>query len=170
MMRRAPGSRTRRRHSDRRNRRVGKGASSRRATRLHCLECVRLPRWVMAGLVPATPLNKARPCPVIGVAGTSPAMTQDLVHLIQKMFGLSRGHASLCPPYGSSCGRRITPRLPPCAAARSLRRRTRPRRGRRRCARRAAAPGAATRRGYATAAARCCASARCRARHHPPRR
>jgi hypothetical protein len=30
---------------------------------------------VMAGLVPATPLNKARPCHMIGVAGTSPAMT-----------------------------------------------------------------------------------------------
>ncbi len=29
----------------------------------------------MAGLVPATPINMARPCPVIGVAGTSPAMT-----------------------------------------------------------------------------------------------
>jgi hypothetical protein len=33
------------------------------------------PLWVMAGLVPATPLNKALPCPVIGVAGSSPAMT-----------------------------------------------------------------------------------------------
>ena len=30
---------------------------------------------VMAGLVPATPINTARPCPDIGVAGTSPAMT-----------------------------------------------------------------------------------------------
>jgi hypothetical protein len=30
---------------------------------------------VMAGLVPATPLNKARPCHMIGVAGISPAMT-----------------------------------------------------------------------------------------------
>jgi hypothetical protein len=30
---------------------------------------------VMAGLVPATPLNKARPCHMIGVAGTSPVMT-----------------------------------------------------------------------------------------------
>src|SRR5947209_189092 len=29
----------------------------------------------MAGLVPATPLNRARPCHMIGVAGTSPAMT-----------------------------------------------------------------------------------------------
>ena len=29
----------------------------------------------MAGLVPATPLNEAPPCPIIGVAGTSPAMT-----------------------------------------------------------------------------------------------
>src|SRR5262245_33955257 len=29
----------------------------------------------MAGLVPATPIYAARPCPVIGVAGTSPAMT-----------------------------------------------------------------------------------------------
>ena len=32
-------------------------------------------RKVMAGLVPATPLNKAGPCHMIGVAGTSPAMT-----------------------------------------------------------------------------------------------
>src|SRR5262249_28067934 len=32
--------------------------------------------WVMAGLVPATPLNKAPPCHMIGVAGTSPAMTK----------------------------------------------------------------------------------------------
>jgi hypothetical protein len=31
---------------------------------------------VMAGLVPATPLTKARPCHMIGVAGTSPAMTK----------------------------------------------------------------------------------------------
>ena len=30
---------------------------------------------VMAGLVPATPLNEAPPCHMIGVAGTSPAMT-----------------------------------------------------------------------------------------------
>jgi hypothetical protein len=30
---------------------------------------------IMAGLDPATPLNVARPCPMIGVAGTSPAMT-----------------------------------------------------------------------------------------------
>ncbi len=30
----------------------------------------------MAGLVPATPLSMARPCHVIGVAGTSPAMTK----------------------------------------------------------------------------------------------
>ena len=29
----------------------------------------------MAGLVPATPLIGARPCHMIGVAGTSPAMT-----------------------------------------------------------------------------------------------
>jgi hypothetical protein len=29
----------------------------------------------MAGLVPATPLIRARPCHTIGVAGTSPAMT-----------------------------------------------------------------------------------------------
>jgi hypothetical protein len=33
----------------------------------------------MAGLVPATPLNKARPCHLIGVAGTSPAMTTSSV-------------------------------------------------------------------------------------------
>jgi hypothetical protein len=31
----------------------------------------------MAVLVPATPLKAARPCPIIGVAGTSPAMTAD---------------------------------------------------------------------------------------------
>jgi hypothetical protein len=31
----------------------------------------------MAGLVPATPPNKARPCHTIGVAGTSPAMTAE---------------------------------------------------------------------------------------------
>jgi hypothetical protein len=30
---------------------------------------------VMAGLVPATPLNMERPCHTIGVAGTGPAMT-----------------------------------------------------------------------------------------------
>src|ERR1700749_1612637 len=30
---------------------------------------------VIAGFVPATPISVARPCPVIGVAGTSPAMT-----------------------------------------------------------------------------------------------
>jgi hypothetical protein len=29
----------------------------------------------MAGLDPAIPLNKARPCPAIGIAGSSPAMT-----------------------------------------------------------------------------------------------
>jgi hypothetical protein len=34
-----------------------------------------LPKVVMSGLVPATPLNMARPCHMIGVAGTSPAMT-----------------------------------------------------------------------------------------------
>jgi hypothetical protein len=31
---------------------------------------------VMAGLVPAIRLNKARPCHMIGVAGTIPAMTR----------------------------------------------------------------------------------------------
>jgi hypothetical protein len=31
----------------------------------------------MAGLVPATPLNEGRLCHMIGVAGTSPAMTVD---------------------------------------------------------------------------------------------
>jgi hypothetical protein len=30
---------------------------------------------VMAGLLPATPINMAQPCFDIGVAGTSPAMT-----------------------------------------------------------------------------------------------
>src|ERR1700722_19461724 len=29
----------------------------------------------MAGLVPATPITGAPPCPIIGAAGTSPAMT-----------------------------------------------------------------------------------------------
>jgi hypothetical protein len=29
----------------------------------------------MAGLDPAIPLIKARPCPMIGIAGSSPAMT-----------------------------------------------------------------------------------------------
>ncbi len=33
---------------------------------------------VMAGLVPATPLNEARLCRMIGVAGTSPAMTANV--------------------------------------------------------------------------------------------
>ncbi len=32
----------------------------------------------MAGLVPASPITLARPCHMIGVAGTSPAMTVDL--------------------------------------------------------------------------------------------
>jgi hypothetical protein len=31
----------------------------------------------MAGLVPATPFTEARPCHIIGVAGTNPAMTKD---------------------------------------------------------------------------------------------
>jgi hypothetical protein len=31
--------------------------------------------FVMAGLVPATPFRKAPSCLMIGVAGTSPAMT-----------------------------------------------------------------------------------------------
>jgi hypothetical protein len=35
----------------------------------------RYPELVMAGLVPATPLSMARLCQMIGVAGTSPAMT-----------------------------------------------------------------------------------------------
>jgi hypothetical protein len=30
---------------------------------------------VMAGIDPAIPLIKARPCPMIGIAGSSPAMT-----------------------------------------------------------------------------------------------
>jgi hypothetical protein len=33
------------------------------------------PIRVIAGLVPATPLREAMPCRMIGVAGTSPAMT-----------------------------------------------------------------------------------------------
>jgi hypothetical protein len=32
-------------------------------------------RIVVAGLDPATPLNEARPCHMIGIAGSSPAMT-----------------------------------------------------------------------------------------------
>jgi hypothetical protein len=40
--------------------------------------------FVMGGLVPATPLIKARPCHMIGVAGTSPAMTEwGMSHLIR---------------------------------------------------------------------------------------
>ena len=31
----------------------------------------------MAGLDPAIPLSKAQPCHVIGIAGSSPAMTED---------------------------------------------------------------------------------------------
>jgi len=34
-------------------------------------------RVVIAGLGPATPINGARPCHLIGVAGTSPAMTRE---------------------------------------------------------------------------------------------
>jgi hypothetical protein len=34
-------------------------------------------RNVMAGLDPAIPVNKARPCHIIGIAGSSPAMTAD---------------------------------------------------------------------------------------------
>jgi hypothetical protein len=37
----------------------------------------RFMKAVMAGLVPATPLTEALPCHMIGVAGTSPAMTVD---------------------------------------------------------------------------------------------
>jgi hypothetical protein len=32
---------------------------------------------VMAGLDPAIPLRKAQPCHIIGIAGSSPAMTAD---------------------------------------------------------------------------------------------
>jgi hypothetical protein len=35
------------------------------------------PHVVIAGRVPATPIIMARECPVIGVAGTSPAMTEE---------------------------------------------------------------------------------------------
>jgi hypothetical protein len=31
----------------------------------------------MAGLVPAISLRKAKSCPIIGIAGTSPAMTTE---------------------------------------------------------------------------------------------
>jgi hypothetical protein len=39
---------------------------------------------VVAGLVPATPIILARPCPVIGVAGTSPAMTRVMGRLTEE--------------------------------------------------------------------------------------
>ena len=42
---------------------------------------------VIAGLVPATPIAKARPCHMIGVAGTSPAMT---FHEDRESFGLNQ--------------------------------------------------------------------------------
>jgi hypothetical protein len=35
------------------------------------------PRLVMAGLVPAISLRKAQLCPMIEIAGTSPAMTTE---------------------------------------------------------------------------------------------
>jgi hypothetical protein len=37
---------------------------------------------VMAGLVPAISLRKARFCLVIGIAGTSPAMTKEKFELV----------------------------------------------------------------------------------------
>jgi hypothetical protein len=40
--------------------------------RLGCAESF---EFVMAGLDPAIPLIKARPCHMIGIAGSSPAMT-----------------------------------------------------------------------------------------------
>ncbi len=39
-----------------------------------------IPSAVIAGLVPATPITVARPCHMIGVAGTSPAMTRKTTH------------------------------------------------------------------------------------------
>jgi hypothetical protein len=49
---------------------------------------------VIAGLDPAIPINLARPCPMIGMAGSSPAMTvsnepnvlssTDLADLVQR--------------------------------------------------------------------------------------
>jgi hypothetical protein len=41
----------------------------------------------MAGLDPAIPLRKARPCHIIGIAGSSPAMTALDLHLIRTRFG-----------------------------------------------------------------------------------
>ena len=38
---------------------------------------------VMAGLDPAIPLSKARPYHMIGIAGSSPAMTTDMLNLIR---------------------------------------------------------------------------------------
>jgi hypothetical protein len=51
----------------------------------------------MAGLDPAIPLREAEPCPIIGIAGSSPAMTTMgylcfdffLVWNVARHFGLS---------------------------------------------------------------------------------
>ena len=42
------------------------------------IACVHAPPIliVMAGLDPAIPLSMAQPCPIIGIAGSSPAMTE----------------------------------------------------------------------------------------------
>jgi hypothetical protein len=49
----------------------------------------------MAGLVPATLINMARPCPMIGIAGAGPAMTALVVAEIaismpRKIAGVGR--------------------------------------------------------------------------------
>ena len=38
---------------------------------------------VMAGLDPAIPLGEAKPCHIIGIAGSSPAMTAGRFHFIR---------------------------------------------------------------------------------------
>src|SRR5580704_699388 len=52
----------------------------------------------MAGLVPATPLAVARPCHVIGVAGTSPAMTEWVYFTRTRVHATSRTSRQL--PFG----------------------------------------------------------------------
>jgi hypothetical protein len=42
---------------------------------------------VMAGLDPAISLKNARPCPIIGIAGSSPAMTASGVSAKAKNVG-----------------------------------------------------------------------------------
>ncbi len=49
----------------------------------------------MAGLVPASPLNEALLCHMIGVAGTSPAMTRGRLSLLEHVPAL-HVHFSRC--------------------------------------------------------------------------